>query len=255
MSTDNIRKVTNDIYKRAERLDEGLIRIEWDCITREDEVKSEYAKARKKWADAAHQGDWDQVFKMIDEFSYDSRALANATRLLPKGVRPDPSKRPSGYTVLHQAAFHNASEDIAKALIALGCSRYLRTTDGLNQRATDIAESKGFNDLAVVLTPAVDKIPQVSDEDLAKIQQHFLKVVVEESHNYFKPETMKLPDLILLREVDKVWMPIPGMYGGFNLRFEENHLITESFCRVVGGSGRTNHITVDGATLVEEGWG
>lgn len=69
-------------------------------------------------------------------------------------------------------------------------------------------------------------------------------------------------------------MPVPEMYGvghrfiskagslkihtsfkGFNLRFEDDKLVIESFCRVVGGSGRTNHITAEGATLVEEGWG
>ncbi|CAG8773166.1 14356_t:CDS:2, partial [Acaulospora colombiana] len=64
MSTYNIRKVTNDIYKRADRFDQDSVTIEWDCITREEEVRDEYAKARRKWADAAYRGDWDEIFKV-----------------------------------------------------------------------------------------------------------------------------------------------------------------------------------------------
>jgi hypothetical protein len=67
--------------------------------------------------------------------------------------------------------------------------------------------------LAAILAPPGDKIPQVSDEDLAKIQQHFQKIVLEEARGIFKLESMKIPDLSLLREVDKIWMPVPGMYG------------------------------------------
>jgi hypothetical protein len=65
MSTVNNQQVINDIYSRAERFNQGEITIEWDCITREDELRDEWAKERRKWADAAYRGDWDQIFQVI----------------------------------------------------------------------------------------------------------------------------------------------------------------------------------------------
>jgi hypothetical protein len=48
---------------------------------------------------------------------------------------------------------------------------------------------------------------------LLKIQEHFLGLVVEESRGMFKPDEMRVVDLTVLREVKKVFMSVPGMYG------------------------------------------
>jgi hypothetical protein len=148
----------------------------------------------------------------------------------------------------------------------------LRSTDGRSQTPADIAASRGYTTLANILTPP-NLIPQISDEMLDKIQEHFVAVVLHEARRKYQPETMKMVDLRVMREVKKVFMPVPGMYGvsssivtgvpecpltrmqGFTLTWEGEHLISESYCRVCGGSGRTNHITAEGATLVAEGWG
>jgi hypothetical protein len=48
------------------------------------------------------------------------------------------------------------------------------------------------------------------------------------------------------------------MYGGFSYRLEsvgvEAKLVSESWCRVVGGSGQRHEITSAGSQLVEEGF-
>jgi hypothetical protein len=55
-----------------------------------------------------------------------------------------------------------------------------------------------------------------------------------------------------------MWFPVPGMYGGFSYRLEsvgvEAKLVSESWCRVVGGSGQRHEITSAGSQLVEEGF-
>jgi len=60
---------------------------------------------------------------------------------------------------------------------------------------------------------------------------------------------MKLPDLSQLLHYEDstaLWFSIPGMYGGFSywLEGEGEHakLITESWCRVVEGSGQRHEI-------------
>jgi hypothetical protein len=56
-------------------------------------------------------------------------------------------------------------------------------------------------------------LPQISDEMLNKIQEHFSAVVLDEARGIYKPETMKMVDVRVMREVKKVFMRVPGMYG------------------------------------------
>jgi hypothetical protein len=55
-----------------------------------------------------------------------------------------------------------------------------------------------------------------------------------------------------------MWFAVPGMYGGFSYRLEtegeESRLISESWCRVVGGSGERHEINAFGSRLVDEGF-
>jgi hypothetical protein len=57
---------------------------------------------------------------------------------------------------------------------------------------------------------------------------------------------------------DGTWFyQVPGMYGGFRLRWLTNRplptLESVSFCRIAGGSAQRHEITPDGSTLVESG--
>lgn len=69
-----------------------------------------------------------------------------------------------------------------------------------------------------------------------------------------------LPELEPLLELDepKTWFPVPGMYGGSRYWLAESganaKLVSESWCRVAGGSGQRHQITAGGATLVEDGF-
>src|ERR1700722_12820026 len=76
-----------------------------------------------RWSDAAYHGDWDTLFQIAARTAWVG-SFANCTRLRPK---PDlegsvPVGQPSGYTALHQAAWHGAPVEIAQGLIELGAS-------------------------------------------------------------------------------------------------------------------------------------
>ena len=53
-----------------------------------------------------------------------------------------------------------------------------------------------------------------------------MDIVIKESHGCFKPETMSIVDLAILREVENVWMPIGGMYGVRNLPMDTSIVTT-----------------------------
>jgi len=67
-------------------------------------------------------------------------------------------------------------------------------------------------------------------------------------------------ELLLERDTDAepVWFAVPGMTGGFSYRLVsdgvEAILISESWCRVVDGSGQRHEITSAGSRLVAEGF-
>src|SRR5690606_41802079 len=51
-----------------------------------------------------------------------------------------------------------------------------------------------------------------------------------------------------------VWYPVPGMYGGFDVRLEHDYLIVDSWSRVAGGSGQSHAVTMQGIHLLAEGY-
>lgn len=57
---------------------------------------------------------------------------------------------------------------------------------------------------------------------------------------------------------EKLWFPVPGTYGGFAYQLVMEHatsvLITESWCRVVEGSGQAHRITTLTTELIAEGF-
>lgn len=99
---------------------------------------------------------------------------------------------------------------------------------------------------------------QVPDNILLSIQQHFHEVIRGRAAKLIDENNLALPELasLLTAKEPEAWFPIPGMYGGFSYWLEgdgeQTKLITESWCRVVGGSGQRHEITAAGSRLVDE---
>lgn len=101
---------------------------------------------------------------------------------------------------------------------------------------------------------------QIPEPTLLKIQKHFHKVIRERAGRLVDEQKLELPDLTsFVQSVEsKAWFPIPGMYGGFSYWLEgegeQAKLITESWCRIVGGSGQRHEVTTQGHKLVNHGF-
>lgn len=96
---------------------------------------------------------------------------------------------------------------------------------------------------------------------LQQIQQHFHDVIRQRAGHLVDQHKLELPDITpLVHNLTKAWFPVPGpgMYGGFKYWLEgegeQAKLISESWCRVVGGSGQRHEITTQGSKLVEQGF-
>ena len=83
----------------------------------------------------------------------------------------------------------------------------------------------------------------VTEQTLQTIEHHFHEVIRERAAEMVEDYNLELPKLTVLlkRKKNKAWFPVTGMYGGFSYWLEgegkQTKLISESWCRIVGGSG------------------
>ncbi|WP_223125416.1 ankyrin repeat domain-containing protein [Streptomyces sp. TRM68367] len=215
---------------------------QWDGVTRRTSLKPEYAKKRDQLADAARDGDWATVFRILDD-SWNTEWI-NSARLEGR----------SGYAPLHQAAWHGVPAEVVERLLGYGAWRSLRATDGT--RPVDIAEQRGHHQLTALLRP---EFPHPLPDDVRTgLQQHLHRLIrhragLEGGSDLATDQGMRLPEVEVLTELANpvCWFPVPGMYGGFKIELRGRELIVDSWIRVVGGSERTDRVTPDGVHLQE----
>jgi hypothetical protein len=216
--------------------------IIWDGITRSKTLNKEFVALRHELADSAKNYIWPHVFKLIAK----NPELINTTR-------PDGS---SLYAPLHQAAHGGASLAVVQQLLDLGAWRTLRNSRG--ERPVDVAIRKQHVHLRAILEPVYKH--RVPLEVLQKIQQNFHSTIRSRAEELVDQHSLRLPELEPLLELKKpqMWFAVPGMYGGFNYWLVGNgidaRLVSESWCRVVGGSGERHMITACGVVLEETGF-
>jgi len=214
----------------------------WDGITQASTLKPEAAQARNDLADAARDYQWQRVVEIVIAH----RGLVNCARLGGSSL----------YAPLHQAAHGGASPDVIRRLIEVGAWRTLRNASG--ERPADVAVRRGHAQLSSLLEPEYKR--RVPMGILLKIQQHVHEVIRERAAEIVDEHALRLPELEPLLELEQpeMWFAVPGMYGGFSFRLEadgvEAVLISESWSRVVEGSGQRHEITAAGSRLVAEGF-
>ena len=98
------------------------------------------------------------------------------------------------------------------------------------------------------------------EETLLSIQAHFHRLILSRATEVTDTDGMKLPELapLLTAKEPTAWFAVPGMYGGFSYRLEGEgirvKLISESWSRVVEGSGQRHEVTAHGSKLLDEGF-
>ncbi|WP_156758592.1 ankyrin repeat domain-containing protein [Actinokineospora pegani] len=208
---------------------------QWDGVTLRTTFKEHITARRDAVADAAHAGDWDTLLAALRTHP----DLVNSWRL----------GGSSWFTPLHQAAWHNAPLEVARALLAH--EPWLSLPDAAGDTPCDIALRNGNHALAELLTP-VFRHPAPTQA----LRPHLHAVILERVAPEVAEHRLRLPEVSIIAEQrdPRIGFPIPGMYGGFTLRLDGDTLVSESWSRVVGGSGQRHVITAAGAELVESGF-
>jgi hypothetical protein len=216
--------------------------IVWDGVTRSATLRKEHAAVRHALADAARSYNWSRVCGMLSEH----RELINTTR--PDGT--------ALFTPLHQAAHGGAPLEVVQHLIELGAWRTLQNARG--ERPIDVARRNGHTGLLEALEPVYRH--WVPPGALRNIQEQFHAVIRGRVGQLVHEQALRLPDLEPMLELarPRMWFPVPGMYGGFHYRLEvcevEPRLVSESWCRIVTGSGERHVVTARGSVLEDSGF-
>jgi hypothetical protein len=214
----------------------------WDGITRPGSLTDEQCTLRQKLADCCKAYSWAQALPMLSEHP----ELVNVSRPGGKAL----------YAPLHQAAHGGAPESVVQLLLELGAWRTLQNARG--ERPIDIARRRGHHNLLSLLEPRFRS--NVPMGILLKLQSHFHTVIRSRADRLVEEHRLRLPELEPLLELDrpKMWFAVPGMCGGFSYWLAnagvEPKLVTESWCRVAGGSGQRHEITSSETKLVDEGF-
>lgn len=137
-------------------------------------------------------------------------------------------------------------------LIGFGASRAL--PDSAGKAAVDVARERRYDTLVPALESVVRNAAPV--EDLSVLGRLLAGLVEERIRPQLSVQLRACPTAILteLELGASAWFPIPGMYGGFEIRLETAYLDVKRWSRVVRGSGQAYVITAEGVTLVSEGF-
>ncbi len=229
----------------------------WNGVLDPTQYNDGALAVRHQLADAAKAGDWPLVLRLLDK---------PGTPLTANDWRPGGT---AWFTPLHQAAWHGAPTSVAEELVARGALRSL--TDSRGRTALDVrternsAEfaSKGAGadshmSLRAVLAPPASPLSpariRAFDDHLARLIESRVSGVLYGGRD--PQAVLRYPPVAIMHETParRLWFPVPGMYGGFDIQLRDGYLEVASWCRVVGGSGERHVITEDGTTLVEEGF-
>ena len=212
--------------------------LHWHASTDRDAYAEPFLATVDTIADAARAGRWRDVFAALDTESSDG------TMFHPNLWRIGGN---SGFTPLHQAAWHGAPVEVVRELVRRGAWRTLRTADGRD--AASIALQQGHEELIPDLQPP----PSARDLQFSVLDGHLMGLIEARVRPAL---TIKLryPQTAVIHEASTIWYPVPGMYGGFLLKAIPEGVEAESWVRVVGGSGQRHVISRNGCVLVEEGF-
>jgi len=95
---------------------------------------------------------------------------------------------------------------------------------------------------------------------LSIIQGRFHELIRERAGSFGLSIDCELPVLQqpLPQRGEPAWFPVPGMAGGFSFWADEYgpslRLVTESWSRLVGGSGQRHQVDPEGICLLDEGF-
>ncbi|MDZ4269342.1 MAG: ankyrin repeat domain-containing protein [Mycobacterium sp.] len=165
--------------------------------------------------------------------------------------------RPGGtawFTVLHQAAWHDAPAEVAEELVRRGALRSL--TDAKGRTPHDVLVQRhgwradGERQIKPPPSPWPRSVVRATDTHLGEVIDSRLRALLDDPR-----AVLRYPSVEVLHELPghNLWFPVPGMRGGFRITLQGNGVAVRSSSEVSGRSGQTHKITAAGAVLLDKG--
>ncbi len=223
----------------------GSLQRTWSSVVDREDYRDDIARDLDRVARFAWAGAWEDLLALAKQPDPQHNIeLVNTPRF---GTR-------SGYASLHHAAWHGADRAVVEQLLGLGAWRTLRTLNGLLPR--DIARERGHRHLEDLL--AVPDETRWERADRIATEGLLHAVMQSRLTRHCLDGQFRLPQLGPLRELDStefLWSSIPGMYGGFRLKWDDGAIVMDSVSRMYEGSEERHRVTPNEARIVKKGWG
>jgi hypothetical protein len=170
---------------------------------------------------------------------------------------------------LHQAAWHGVSADVAAELIRLGALRTLTDSHGRTpykvrlDRDRDASTTKAalLQNKTLALRSLLRPTPSLlTPERTRALSKHLGECIDGRVRGLYpgrNPRTvLRYPPVEILEELagHRVFFPVPGMFGGFEIVLRHGYLEVKSWNSTVAGSGQTHLITHEGVIRVDDGY-
>lgn len=241
-------------------------RLNWDDVFSYQQFeakKSEESRidrARREVIDSAKSANWSTMLQILNHSSFLKELTESKSERDKRCHRLVNCTRAGGkawYTPLHHAAWNGAPKSVVRELLDLGAWRTLRDSRG--ERPLEVAVRRGHSQLVEMLTPEYPR--PVDYWQVNRIEIYFHAVMLGRAARQIKENRLRLPQLSPLLEFrdSTCWCTVRGMTGGFHYWFEfgqdnELKLVSESWCRVVQGSGERHEVTADSIKMTAQGF-
>ncbi|RYF29172.1 MAG: hypothetical protein EOO17_02385 [Chloroflexi bacterium] len=144
---------------------------------------------------------------------------------------------------------------------------FAKIYDGTSSDAAASDDQRGsYSSIDKLLAQRQSVGRQFSQSDLEAIQCNFHNLIRHRCRRsdkiiaWVSENKESLPKVVndLLQTQEPQWISIPGMYGGFSYGLIERDgkplLVTDSWVRIVGGSGQRHEITPDKVEMTARGF-
>ncbi|KAJ7437391.1 hypothetical protein FB451DRAFT_1305653 [Mycena latifolia] len=205
----------------------------WHGATRQLGGSTPYTEKRGKLADAAyfHRQSGFHVVLNYARTTY-KQDWINCIRL----ATGDESKIPSGYTPIHQAAWHGASVEEVQMLLELGAWRTLRTIKS-DDTPLDLARGARHTHLYEILAPVIRH--PLPSKTILKLEESLHNIIRAECESNgddierMRKSATRYPEVIVLTEmvIPLIWFPINEEAvnpRGFFIRLDGREIVVKS---------------------------
>ncbi|BBZ62531.1 ADP-ribosylglycohydrolase family protein [Mycolicibacterium monacense] len=232
------REALRRLHEATPKRDAAERKFRWRGVLDVNRLSPAKVSVGHQFADAAKAGDWPTVFAMLDG----PRQRVDINWWRPGGT--------AWFTVLHQAAWYDASTEVVNGLVERGAVRSLKDAKGRTPYEVSLERhGRGRHCLRPPLSPLSRNTIDVFDERLAEVINDRLRRL------YSDPQSvLRYPSVGILHELPRraLWFSVPDMYGAFHISLQDDGVYVGTWSRM-GYSGQWHRITTAGAIPVYKG--